>query len=48
MENFGAFLKEKCMDFAVDIVNLYKHLCEDKKRVCFVKTNASKWYKCWC
>ena len=31
MENFGAFLKEKCMDFAVDIVNLYKHLCEDKK-----------------
>ena len=31
MDNFGAFLKEKCMAFAVDIVNLYKHLCEDKK-----------------
>ncbi len=31
MEDFGRFLKNKCLDFAVDIVNLYKHLCEDKK-----------------
>ena len=31
MEDFGTFLKNKCLDFAVDIVNLYKHLCEDKK-----------------
>ena len=31
MENFGDFLRKKCMDFAVDIVNLYKYLCETKK-----------------
>ena len=31
MENFGQFLRDKCMDFAVDIVNLYKYLCETKK-----------------
>ena len=24
-------MKKKCMDFAVDTVNLYKHLCEAKK-----------------
>lgn len=31
MEDFGGFMRKKCMGFAVDIVNLYKHLCEDKK-----------------
>ena len=31
MENYGGFLRGKCMDFAVDVVCLYKHLCEDKK-----------------
>ena len=31
MENFGDFLRQKCMDFAVGIVNLYKYLCETKK-----------------
>ncbi len=31
MENFGQFLRDKCMDFAIDIVNLYKYLCETKK-----------------
>ena len=31
MENFGHFLRDKCMDFAIDIVNLYKYLCETKK-----------------
>ena len=31
MENFGQFLRDKCMDFAVDLVNLYKYLCETKK-----------------
>ena len=31
MENFGQFLRDKCMDFAIDIVNLYKYLCEAKK-----------------
>ena len=31
MENFGDYIREKCLDFAVDIVNTYKHLCEDKK-----------------
>ena len=31
MKNFGDFIREKCLDFAVDIVNTYKHLCEDKK-----------------
>ena len=30
MENFGDFLRKKCMDFAVDIVNLYKYLCVAK------------------
>ena len=31
MDNFGQFLRDKCMDFAIDIVNLYKYLCESKK-----------------
>jgi len=31
MENFGQFLRSKCMDFSIEIVNLYKHLREDKK-----------------
>ena len=31
MDNFGQFLRDKCMDFAIDIVNLYKYLCETKK-----------------
>ena len=31
MEDFGKFLRNKCMDFAIDIVNLYKCLCENKK-----------------
>lgn len=31
MENFGRFLRDKCMDFAIDIVNLHKFLCETKK-----------------
>jgi len=31
MENFGDFIRTKCLDFAVEIVNMYKHLCEDKK-----------------
>lgn len=31
MENFGRFLRDKCMDFAIEIVNLYKYLCEAKK-----------------
>ncbi len=31
MENFGRFLRDKCMDFAIEIVNLYKYLCETKK-----------------
>ena len=31
MDNFGGFLRGKCMSFAVDVVNLYKHLIEEKK-----------------
>ena len=31
MEDFGGFMRKKCMGFAVDIVNLYKHLSRDKK-----------------
>ena len=31
MDDFGGFIRKKCMSFAIDIVNLYKHLCEDKK-----------------
>ena len=31
MDNFGQFLRDKCMDFAIDIINLYKYLCETKK-----------------
>ena len=31
MENFGLFLREKCMEFSIDVVNLYKYLCETKK-----------------
>ena len=32
MENFGDYIREKCLDFAVDIMNMNKHLCEDKKK----------------
>jgi len=31
MENFGGFMREKCMGFAVDIVNLCKYMCDEKK-----------------
>lgn len=31
MEDYGGFLRGKCLGFAVDIVNLYKHLCVNKK-----------------
>lgn len=31
IDDFGGFMRNKCIGFAVDIVNLYKHLCEDKK-----------------
>jgi len=31
MENFGDYLRSKCLDFGVEIVNIYKHLCADKK-----------------
>ena len=31
MEDFGRFMREKCMGFAVDIVNLCKRMCEEKK-----------------
>lgn len=31
MEDFGGFIRGKCMGFAVDIVNLYKKLSEEKK-----------------
>ena len=31
MDNFGDFIRNKCLDFSVDIVNTYKSLCENKK-----------------
>ena len=31
MEDFGKYLREKCMGFAVNIVCLYKMLIEEKK-----------------
>ncbi|MBR4136270.1 MAG: four helix bundle protein [Bacteroidales bacterium] len=31
MEDFGKFLRIKCMDFSIDVVNLYRHLTEDVK-----------------
>ena len=31
MEDFGGFMRQKCMGFAVEIVNTYKYLCENKK-----------------
>ncbi|MBO7074504.1 MAG: four helix bundle protein [Bacteroidales bacterium] len=31
MEDFGGFIRGKCMGFSVDIVNLYKNLSENKK-----------------
>ncbi|MBO4574748.1 MAG: four helix bundle protein [Bacteroidales bacterium] len=31
MEDFGGFLRKKCMGFAVDIVNVYKYLIYNKK-----------------
>ena len=31
MENFGDFIREKCLDFSVNIVKLYKHLRENKR-----------------
>ena len=31
MDDFGGFIRGKCMEFAVDIVNLYKKLSEEKR-----------------
>ena len=31
MEDYKTFMENKCMDFAVRIVNLYKHLNQNKK-----------------
>ena len=31
MDNFGLFIRTKCMNFSVRIVNLYKYLSEEKK-----------------
>lgn len=31
MEDFGGFIRGKCLGFSVDIVNLYKDLSENKK-----------------
>ena len=31
MDNFGLFIRTKCMNFSVRIVNLYKYLTEEKK-----------------
>ncbi len=31
MEDFGGFIRGKCMGFSVDIFNLYKNLSENKK-----------------
>ena len=31
MEDFGKYIRTKCLDFSIDIVKLYKKLCEDKK-----------------
>ncbi|MCR4964978.1 MAG: four helix bundle protein [Bacteroidales bacterium] len=31
MEDFGKYLREKCLDFAVEVVNLYKELTDNKK-----------------
>lgn len=31
MEGYKTFMENKCMDFAVCIVNLYKHLTQNKK-----------------
>ena len=31
MDNFGLFIRTKCMNFSVCIVNLYKYLSEEKK-----------------
>lgn len=33
MENFGEYLKNKCLDFGVDIINTYKLLCNNKEFV---------------
>ncbi len=32
MEGYKTFLENKCMDFAVCIVNLYEHLTQNKNR----------------
>ena len=31
MDNFGLFIRTKCMNFSVHIVKLYKYLSEEKK-----------------
>ena len=31
MEDFGKYIRTKCLDFSIDIVKLYKKLCENKK-----------------
>lgn len=41
MENI-IVIKSKA--FAIRIVKLSKYLNDNKKRICFVKTNTKKWY----
>lgn len=31
MDDFGTFIRGKCMDFSVRVVNLYKYLTDVKK-----------------
>lgn len=37
MDNFGLFIRTKCMNFSVRIVNLYKYLSEEKKELVLSK-----------
>jgi len=41
-------IEEKSFSFAVEIVNLYKCICEDRKGVCFIETITEERYKYWC
>ena len=40
-------LQIKSYDFALTVVNTYRFLCEEKKRICFKQTTFTLWNFCW-
>ncbi len=44
MENI---IENKSFKFAVRTVNLYRHLTENKKGICYFEANSTQWNEYW-